>query len=146
MMTAPPWLLLLAIAVGIVGVCYEFCAPGSIWPGALGGLLATVAIYRAVATGFDFRQPWTLWIGIPTGLIIFFLISTAVRGDRNKQFSDDDSYVGEVGLAVTEVRENRGTVRVRDKVWTATSSAVIAPGTEIVVRRKAGEVLEVRAR
>jgi len=69
-----------------------------------------------------------------------------VRGDRNKQFSGADSYVDEVGLAVTEVRENRGTVRVRDKVWTATSSAVISPGTEIVVRRKAGEVLEVRAR
>lgn len=140
------WLLPLAIALGLIGICYEVCAPGSIWPGAIGGLLATVAVYYAVTTGHPFRQASTFVIGIPTGLILFFLISTAIRGDRNKQFLDDDSFRNEVGMAVSEVRQNHGTVRVRGQIWKATSAQPIAAGTEIVVRQKTGEVLQVGIR
>lgn len=146
MTAVPAPLLLLAIALGLIGVVYEFCAPGSIWPGALGGLLATVAIYRASATNVELPRAWLAGIGIPTALILFFLISTAVRAGRNKQFLDDDSYLHELGVAITDVRENSGTVRVRDAQWHATSSTAIAAGTEIVVDKKAGQILHVHPR
>jgi membrane-bound ClpP family serine protease len=138
-------LLLIAIALGVIGVCYEFCAPGYIWPGTLGGLIAAVALYHAVANGLDFRRPLALGIAIPTAAVLVFLISTAVRADRNKQFLGDDSYRDELGMAVTPVHHS-GTVRVRSENWRAKSSVEVPAGAEVVVRRKDGPILEVTPR
>ncbi|BDC51204.1 hypothetical protein F183_A35200 [Bryobacterales bacterium F-183] len=145
-MTLSAPLLLLVIALGLIGVVYEFCAPGWIWPGALGGLLATVGLYHAITTGFHFWQSWTLCIGIPTAVVLIFLIFTAVRADKNKQFAGDDSYIGELGITLTSVHENTGSVRVRNQDFNATSDVAIPAGKEIIVRRKTQNLLTVTPR
>ena len=83
-MTSSEWLLLMA-AIGLVGVVYEFTAPGWILPGAVGGVLLSVGAYRLFTnTPVQLRAVTAMSVSIPAVLLAGLLIYIAVRGNANK--------------------------------------------------------------
>ncbi|HKD01988.1 MAG TPA: nodulation protein NfeD [Terriglobales bacterium] len=86
---------------------------------------------------------WTaLAISIPLGIITVFLMGIALRARRNKVVTGVQGLVGQVGVARTALSPG-GKVFVHGELWNAVSSAPLAAGQTVVVRKVDGLELQV---
>ena len=86
---------------------------------------------------------WTaLAISIPLGIITVFLMGIALRARRNKVVTGVQGLVGQVGVARTALSPG-GKVFVHGELWNAVSSAPLAAGQPVVVRKVDGLELQV---
>jgi membrane-bound serine protease (ClpP class) len=69
-------------------------------------------------------------------------MSIALKARRNKMVSGAQGLVGETGIAQTALSP-RGKIFVHGELWDAISSADVAAGQSVVVRRVNGLVLQV---
>jgi membrane-bound serine protease (ClpP class) len=83
-----------------------------------------------------------LAVSIPLGLITAFLMSLAFQARRNKLVSGSPGLIGEIGTAQTPLCP-RGKLFVHGELWDAVSSADVAAGETVVVRRVDGLLLHV---
>jgi len=79
--------------------------------------------------------PWSI-------LITAFLMSIALRARRNKVVTGIQGLVGEIGIAQTAL-SRLGKVFVHGELWNAVSSAPLAAGQPVVVRKVDGLELQV---
>jgi membrane-bound serine protease (ClpP class) len=113
-------------------------AIGGIVTMTLGGLLLVDAPIPEMRV-----RLWTaLGISIPLGLITVFLMGIALRARRNKIVTGMQGLVGEVGIARTALSPE-GKVFVHGELWDAVSSAPLAAGQSVIVRRVDGLQLQV---
>jgi len=85
-----------------------------------------------------------LAVSIPLGLITVFLMSIALRARANKVVTGAQGLIGEIGVSQTALAP-RGKVFIHGELWDAVSSANLAPGQKVVVRRVDGLQLQVDA-
>ena len=86
---------------------------------------------------------WTaLAVSLPLGTITVFLMALALKARRNKVVTGAEGLVGEIGVAQTALSP-LGKVFVHGELWDAVSSANLAPGQSLVVRRVDGLQLQV---
>jgi membrane-bound serine protease (ClpP class) len=83
-----------------------------------------------------------LAVSIPLGLITAFLMSIALKARRNKMVSGAQGLIGETGIAQTALSP-RGKIFVHGELWDAISSADVAAGQSVIVRRVDGLLLQV---
>jgi len=83
-----------------------------------------------------------LAVSIPLGAITATIMSLALKARRNKVVTGAQGLVGEVGVAQTALSPS-GKVFIHGELWDAVSSAQIAAGQRVVVRRVDGLQLEV---
>jgi membrane-bound serine protease (ClpP class) len=83
-----------------------------------------------------------LAVSIPLGAITATIMSLALKARRNKVVTGAQGLVGEVGVAQTALSPS-GKVFIHGELWDAVSSAQIAAGQTVVVRRVDGLQLEV---
>jgi membrane-bound serine protease (ClpP class) len=83
-----------------------------------------------------------LAVSIPLGLITAFLMSIALKARRNKMVSGAQGLIGETGIAQTALSPG-GKIFVHGELWDAVSSADLAAGQSVVVRRVDGLLLQV---
>src|SRR5256712_12015181 len=83
-----------------------------------------------------------LAVSIPLGAITATIMGLALKARRNKVVTGAQGLVGETGIAQTALSPT-GKVFVHGELWDAVSSAHIAPGQRVVVRRVDGLQLEV---
>jgi membrane-bound serine protease (ClpP class) len=83
-----------------------------------------------------------LAVSVPLGLITAFLMSIALNARRNKMVSGAQGLIGETGIAQTALSP-RGKIFVHGELWDAVSSADVAAGESVVVRRVDGLLLQV---
>jgi len=78
----------------------------------------------------------------PLGLISVFLVGLVIRARRGKVVTGAQGLIGEVGVAQGPL-EPEGKVFVHGELWDAVSSANVAPGQRVQVKRIDGLRLEV---
>src|SRR5436190_1743688 len=83
-----------------------------------------------------------LAVSIPLGAITATIMGLALKARRNKVVTGAQGLVGETGIAQTALSPT-GKVFVHGELWDAVSSAHVAPGQRVVVRRVDGLQLEV---
>jgi membrane-bound serine protease (ClpP class) len=83
-----------------------------------------------------------LAVSIPLGVITVFLMSIALKARANKVVTGVQGLVGEVGTAQTALAP-QGKVFIHGEIWDATSSANLASGQLVVVRKVEGLQLQV---
>jgi len=83
-----------------------------------------------------------LAVSIPLGAITATIMSLALKARRNKVVTGAQGLVGEIGVAQTALSPG-GKVFIHGELWDAVSSAHIAAGQRVVVRRVDGLQLEV---
>ena len=133
---ADPNLPYVLIALGLIGVCYEFCAPGSVLPGTAGGVLFVVGLYNLTRITYSGVAILTV-----TVFGIALLLGVAARARHNKSID----LLHEVGTAQTELNLN-GKVLAAGRVWDARSVVAVPAGTAVIVTAVRGLSLEVAPR
>ena len=108
-------------------------AVGGITTMVLGGLL----LVDAPIPEMRVHLLTALAISIPMGIITVFLMTLALRARRNKIVTGIQGLIGEVGIAQTALSPV-GKVFVHGEIWNAVSSAPLAAGEAIVVRKVEG--------
>jgi len=83
-----------------------------------------------------------LAVSIPLGVITVFLMSIALKARANKIVTGTQGLIGEIGLAQTALSP-QGKVFVHGELWDAVSSASVASGQTVVVRKVDGLQLSV---
>src|SRR6266516_1546388 len=83
-----------------------------------------------------------LAVSIPLGVITVFLMTIALRARRNKIVTGREGLVGEVAIAQTALAP-AGKVFVHGEIWDAISSANVAVGEKVRVRKVDGLELSV---
>src|SRR5437763_1627613 len=83
-----------------------------------------------------------LAVSIPLGAITATIMGLALKARRNKVVTGAQGLVGEIGVAQTPLSP-AGKVFIHGELWDAVSSAHIAAGQRVVVRRVDGLQLEV---
>jgi membrane-bound serine protease (ClpP class) len=83
-----------------------------------------------------------LAVSVPIGLITVFLVGLVIKARRAKVVTGQQGLIGEIGVAQSALQPE-GKVFVHGELWDAVSSANIAPGTRVLVKRVDGLRLEV---
>jgi len=83
-----------------------------------------------------------LAVSIPLGGITVFLMTIALRARRSKAVTGMEGMIGEVAIAQTALAP-AGTVFVHGEIWNAVSSANVAVGEKVRVRKVDGLELTV---
>jgi membrane-bound serine protease (ClpP class) len=83
-----------------------------------------------------------LAVSVPIGLITVFLVGLVLKARRSKVVTGSQGLIGEIGVAQSTLQPE-GKVFVHGELWDAISSATIAPGTRVLVKRVEGLRLEV---
>ncbi len=83
-----------------------------------------------------------LSVSVPMGVITVFLMTLAIRAQRQKTVIGPESLVGGVGVA-RSLLSPEGKVFIQGELWDAVASAPIQPGEQVAVRKVNGLVLEV---
>src|SRR6266700_3707124 len=113
---------------------------------AIGGIvtmvLGALLLVDAPIPEMRVRLGTALAVSIPLGAITATIMSLALKARRNKVVTGAQGLVGETGIAQTALSPT-GKVFVHGELWDAVSSAHIAPGQRVVVRRVDGLQLEV---
>jgi membrane-bound serine protease (ClpP class) len=76
------------------------------------------------------------------GIITVFLMNIALKARANKVVTGEQGMIGEIGIAQTALSP-AGKVVVHGEIWNAISSAEVAAGQRIVVRKIEGLQLQV---
>src|SRR5437867_10113442 len=113
---------------------------------AIGGIatmvLAALLLVDAPIPEMRVHLGTALAVSIPLGAITATIMGLALKARRNKVVTGAQGLVGETGIAQTPLSPT-GKVFVHGELWDAVSSAHIAPGQRVVVRRVDGLQLEV---
>ena len=81
---------------------------------------------------------WTaLAVSVPLGVITVFLMNIALKARANKVVTGEQGLVGEIAIAQTALMP-LGKVIIHGELWDAVSSAEVAVGQSVVVRRVDG--------
>ncbi len=103
--TADPNVAFAVASAGLIGVCYEFTAPGLIVPGALGGVLAMLGIYSLSLLSIQ-------WTGV--GLILLGLVLLGIEAYAGCY--GVAGICGAIGLCAGALGLVTGPVRIRPAV------------------------------
>jgi len=113
---------------------------------AIGGIvtmiLGALLLVDAPIPEMRVRLGTALAVSIPLGGITATLMSLAIKARRNKVVTGAQGLVGETGVAQTTLSPT-GKIFVHGELWDAVSSAQIAAGQTVVVRKVDGLQLEV---
>ena len=86
---------------------------------------------------------WTaLSVSIPLGAITVFLMSIALKAQRNKVVTGKQGMIGSVGEARTDI-DPEGKVFVQGELWNAHAPSRVQMGEQVVVKKIEGLELEV---
>ncbi|MGA9040934.1 MAG: nodulation protein NfeD [Terriglobales bacterium] len=88
------------------------------------------------------RLGTALAVSIPLGIITVFLMTIALKARANKVVTGSQGLIGEIGVSQSALSPT-GKVLVHGELWDALSSADVAAGQSVVVRRVNGLQLQV---
>ncbi len=84
-MLANPNIALLVAALGLLGVYAEFCRPGRVLPGVIGGVLLLTGIASMTHANRPIHWPFALAIISLLTVVTLFLLRIAIRARKNKR-------------------------------------------------------------
>jgi membrane-bound ClpP family serine protease len=84
-MVSDPSIAIFLIAFGALGIAAEFCLPGKVIPGVVGGVLVTVGAASLIRTPQPIPVTLALKVWLPTSFILVWLSRIALRARRNKR-------------------------------------------------------------
>jgi membrane-bound serine protease (ClpP class) len=85
-----------------------------------------------------------LMVSVPLGLIAVFLMTLAVRAQRNRVVTGVEAMIGEIGVARTSLVPD-GKVFVHGELWNARADGSIPEGARVRVRRVEGLRVDVES-
>ena len=88
------------------------------------------------------RLVTALAVSVPLGIITVFLMSIALRARANKVVTGAQGLIGETAVSQSSLSP-LGKVLVHGELWDAVSSAEVAAGQTVIVRRVNGLQLQV---
>jgi len=105
-------------------------------------ILGALLLVDAPIPEMRVRLVTALTVSVPIGLITVFLVGLVIKARRSKVVTGQQGLIGEIGVAQSALQPE-GKVFVHGELWDAVSSANIAPGARVVVKRVDGLRLEV---
>ena len=121
----------------------KFATHGALTVGGIGlMILGALLLIDAPIPEMRVHLTTALAVSVPIGLITVFLVGLVVKARRSKVVTGSQGLVGEVGDAQSAL-EPAGKVFVHGELWDAVSSANIAAGARVLVKRVDGLRLEV---
>ena len=86
-MVPDPNVAIAMIALGLLGIYAEFCLPGKVVPGVVGGVLLLVGLASLMhaPSGASISWPLAAAIAIPFAAITTYLLRIARRARQNKR-------------------------------------------------------------
>jgi membrane-bound serine protease (ClpP class) len=88
------------------------------------------------------RLMTALAVSIPLGIITVFLMSIALKARANKVVTGAQGLIGEIAVSQSSLSP-LGKVLVHGELWDAVSSAEVATGQTVIIRRVNGLQLQV---
>jgi membrane-bound serine protease (ClpP class) len=136
-------LILILLSFGLFALEAKFATHGALGIGGivtltLGGLL----LVDAPIPEMRVRLLTAVAVSIPFGLITLFLMRIALRARSNKVVTGSQGLIGEIAVSQSSLSP-LGKVLVHGELWDAVSSAAVAAGQPVVVRRVNGLQLQV---
>ena len=121
----------------------KFATHGALTVGGIGlMILGALLLIDAPIPEMRVHLLTALAVSIPIGLITVFLVGLVIKARRSKVVTGSQGLIGEIGVAQSALQPE-GKVFVHGELWDAVSSANIAPGARVLVRRVDGLRLEV---
>ncbi|HVP51157.1 MAG TPA: nodulation protein NfeD [Terriglobales bacterium] len=105
-------------------------------------ILGALLLVDAPIPEMRVRLVTALVVSVPIGLITVFLVGLVIKARRSKVVTGQQGLIGEVGVAQSALQPE-GKVFVHGELWDAVSSANVAPGARVLVKRVDGLRLEV---
>jgi membrane-bound serine protease (ClpP class) len=105
-------------------------------------ILGALLLVDAPIPEMRVRLVTALAVSVPIGLITVFLVGLVIKARRGKVVTGQQGLVGEIGVAQGPL-EPAGKVFVHGELWDAVSSANVAAGARVLVKRVDGLRLEV---
>src|SRR5262249_45877705 len=113
---------------------------------AIGGItmlvLGSLLLVDAPIPEMRVKLSTALAVSVPLGIITVFLMTIAIRARRSKVVTGVEGLIGAVAVAQTALAP-AGKVFVHGEIWDAVSSASVAPGERVRVRKVEGLELSV---
>jgi len=113
---------------------------------AMGGItmlvLGSLLLVDAPIPEMRVKLSTALAVSVPLGIITVFLMTIAIRARRSKVVTGVEGLIGAVAVAQTALAPV-GKVFVHGEIWDAVSSASVAPGERVRVRKVEGLELSV---
>lgn len=85
-MVSDPNVALAMIALGLLGIYAEFCLPGKVVPGILGGILLLTGLASVRNASAPVSWPFAVAVALPLAAITVYLLRIATRARRNKRY------------------------------------------------------------
>ena len=121
----------------------KFATHGALTVGGIGlMILGALLLVDAPIPEMRVRLVTALAVSVPIGLITVFLVGLVIKARRSKVVTGSQGLIGEIGVAQSALQPE-GKVFVHGELWDAVSSANIAPGARVLVKRIDGLRLEV---
>ena len=115
----------------------------------IGGVAAFVVgslmLIDTRAPGFGLSVSLILSFAVVSAVLVFFVVSMALRSHRRPVVSGSEELVGATGHALSTF-SGEGSVRLHGEVWSARSQVPVATGEEVEVVGRDGLVLLVKHR
>ena len=105
-------------------------------------ILGALLLVDAPIPEMRVRLLTALVVSVPLGLITVFLVGLVIKARRSKVVTGQQGLIGEIGIAQSPLQPE-GKVFVHGELWDAVSSASVAPGQRVQVKRIDGLRLEV---
>jgi len=105
-------------------------------------ILGALLLVDAPIPEMRVRLVTALAVSVPIGLITVFLVGLVIKARRSKVVTGSQGLIGEIGIAQSALQPE-GKVFVHGELWDAVSSANVAPGERVLVKRIDGLRLSV---
>jgi membrane-bound serine protease (ClpP class) len=136
-------LILIVAAFVLFILDAKFATHGVLTVGGIGlMILGALLLVDAPIPEMRVRLVTALAVSVPLGLITVFLVGLVIRARRGKVVTGAQGLIGEIGVAQGPL-EPEGKVFVHGELWDAVSSANVAAGARVLVKRVDGLRLEV---
>ena len=136
-------LILIVAAFVLFILDAKFATHGVLTVGGIGlMILGALLLVDAPIPEMRVRLVTALAVSVPLGLITVFLVGLVIRARRGKVVTGAQGLIGEVGVTQGPL-EPEGKVFVHGELWDAVSSANVAGGARVLVKRVAGLRVEV---
>jgi len=141
-------LSLLVLGIGMMAA--EAFTPG-IGVLGLGGVISFILgglfLFDPTGADIDFAVAWPVVVGaaLTNALLFVGLLGMILRVRRRKVVTGAEQMIGLEG-SVVDWENGRGRIRVHGEIWSARSTAPLAPGTPVQIERRDGLTLHVKPR
>ena len=136
-------LILIVAAFVLFILDAKFATHGVLTVGGIGlMILGALLLVDAPIPEMRVRLVTALAVSVPLGLITVFLVGLVIRARRGKVVTGAQGLIGEVGVTQGPL-EPEGKVFVHGELWDAVSSANVAAGARVLVKRVDGLRVEV---